>query len=309
MLDAFNETLPPLKDFILPGGGMAAAHCHLARTICRRAEREVVTLSRHETVRGEAIRYLNRLSDLLFVLARVLARASGHGEVLWQHERRKRGDRNDAAQKRSPSSSVTASCSNRRATRRFLRSPRRSRASRFAAAGGRIRRAVRSSSRRAPCATRRRFSSVGLIDGKICFAHERLWPALVRLADRLPAAGLARVREVHSTRGAHRSEETPFPTWVSAEICGRCQTSRPRRRRARRWLRCCPNLQDERMSTALYTHRACLAHDAGPGHPESPARLAAVLEALDDPRFSALARIEAPRGDARSDFARPRARR
>ena len=90
MLDAFNDTLPPLKDFILPGGGVAAAHCHLARTICRRAEREVVTLSHHDPVRGEAIRYLNRLSDLLFVLARVLARESGHGEVLWQHERRKR---------------------------------------------------------------------------------------------------------------------------------------------------------------------------------------------------------------------------
>jgi cob(I)alamin adenosyltransferase len=89
-LDAFNETLPALKDFILPGGGMVAAHCHLARTICRRAEREVVTLSHHDAVRSEAIRYLNRLSDLLFVLARVLARASGHGEVLWQHERRKR---------------------------------------------------------------------------------------------------------------------------------------------------------------------------------------------------------------------------
>ena len=69
---------------------MVAAHCHLARTICRRAEREVVTLSHHDAVRSEAIRYLNRLSDLLFVLARVLARASGHGEVLWQHERRKR---------------------------------------------------------------------------------------------------------------------------------------------------------------------------------------------------------------------------
>jgi cob(I)alamin adenosyltransferase len=89
-LDGFNADLPPLKDFILPGGGMAAASCHLARTVCRRAEREVVTLSRHESVRPEAIRYLNRLSDLLFVLARVLARASGHGEVLWQHERRKK---------------------------------------------------------------------------------------------------------------------------------------------------------------------------------------------------------------------------
>jgi len=89
-LDGFNADLPALKDFILPGGGMAAACCHLARTVCRRAEREVVTLSRRETVRPEAVRYLNRLSDLLFVLSRVLARASGHGEVLWQHERRKK---------------------------------------------------------------------------------------------------------------------------------------------------------------------------------------------------------------------------
>ncbi|MEO8671925.1 MAG: cob(I)yrinic acid a,c-diamide adenosyltransferase [Tahibacter sp.] len=89
VLDGFNADLPPLKDFILPGGGMAAGCCHLARTICRRAEREVVTLARVETVRGEAMRYLNRLSDLLFVIARVLARASGQGEVLWQHERRR----------------------------------------------------------------------------------------------------------------------------------------------------------------------------------------------------------------------------
>lgn len=88
-LDRFNEPLPPLKDFILPGGGMAAAQAHLARTIVRRAEREVVTLSHHDAVRPEAIRYLNRLSDLLFVLCRVLARDSGHGEVLWNHERRR----------------------------------------------------------------------------------------------------------------------------------------------------------------------------------------------------------------------------
>jgi cob(I)alamin adenosyltransferase len=90
-LDAFNAELPPLKDFILPGGGMPAATCHLARTICRRAEREVVTLSHHDAVRPETIRYLNRLSDLLFVLARVLARAGGHGEVLWRREGRQRG--------------------------------------------------------------------------------------------------------------------------------------------------------------------------------------------------------------------------
>jgi len=89
-LDRFNADLPALRDFILPGGGMAAAACHLARTVCRRAEREVVTLAGVENVRPEAIRYLNRLSDLLFVLARVLARACGHGEVLWQHERRKK---------------------------------------------------------------------------------------------------------------------------------------------------------------------------------------------------------------------------
>jgi cob(I)alamin adenosyltransferase len=88
-LDRFNADLPPLKDFILPGGGMAAAQAHLARTICRRAEREVVTLSHHDAVRPEAIRYLNRLSDLLFVLCRVLARESGHGEVLWRHDRRR----------------------------------------------------------------------------------------------------------------------------------------------------------------------------------------------------------------------------
>jgi cob(I)alamin adenosyltransferase len=88
-LDAHNAGLPALKDFILPGGGEAAARCHLARTIVRRAERETVTLARHDAVRPQAIRYLNRLSDLLFVLARVLARSDGHGEVIWNHERRR----------------------------------------------------------------------------------------------------------------------------------------------------------------------------------------------------------------------------
>ena len=90
VLDAFNDPLPPLKDFILPGGGMAASCCHLARTVCRRAEREVIALGRVEEVRPQAQRYLNRLSDLLFVVSRVLARASGHGEVLWNHERRRK---------------------------------------------------------------------------------------------------------------------------------------------------------------------------------------------------------------------------
>jgi cob(I)alamin adenosyltransferase len=89
-LDSFNADLPALKDFILPGGGMAASCCHLARTVCRRAERETVSLARESSVRPEAVRYLNRLSDLLFVIARVLARASGSGEVLWQHDRRKK---------------------------------------------------------------------------------------------------------------------------------------------------------------------------------------------------------------------------
>jgi len=88
-LDHYNDDLPPLKDFILPGGGEAAARCHVARTVVRRAERESVALARVENVRPQAVRYLNRLSDLLFVLARVLARASGHGEVLWHHERRR----------------------------------------------------------------------------------------------------------------------------------------------------------------------------------------------------------------------------
>ena len=88
-LDQFNDGLPALKEFILPGGGEAAARCHIARTVVRRAERATVALARLEDVRPQPVHYLNRLSDLLFVLARVLARASGHGEVLWKHERRR----------------------------------------------------------------------------------------------------------------------------------------------------------------------------------------------------------------------------
>ncbi len=87
-LDAFNKDLPPLKEFILPGGGPAAAACHLARTVARRAERRVWTLAAQETVNPHALHYLNRLSDLLFVLARVLARHERGSEVLWRHERR-----------------------------------------------------------------------------------------------------------------------------------------------------------------------------------------------------------------------------
>ena len=87
-LDGYNAGLPALKEFILPGGGEAAARCHVARTVVRRAERATVTLAAAEAVRPEPVRYLNRLSDLLFVLARVLARAGGHGEVTWRHDRR-----------------------------------------------------------------------------------------------------------------------------------------------------------------------------------------------------------------------------
>ncbi len=87
-IDRHNATLPPLKEFILPGGNLTAATCHLARTVCRRAERELIALHRAESIRTQTIRYLNRLSDLLFVVARVLARQHGHGEVLWQHQRR-----------------------------------------------------------------------------------------------------------------------------------------------------------------------------------------------------------------------------
>jgi len=86
-LDGFNDALPPLKEFILPGGGPAAAACHLARTVVRRAERRVLTLARAETVAPEVVRYLNRLSDLLFVIARVLARHETGSEVLWKRGR------------------------------------------------------------------------------------------------------------------------------------------------------------------------------------------------------------------------------
>jgi cob(I)alamin adenosyltransferase len=86
-LDTFNASLPSLKEFILPGGGPATAACHMARTIVRRAERRVITLQRDEPVRAEVLRYLNRLSDLLFVMARQLARIENGEEVLWDRSR------------------------------------------------------------------------------------------------------------------------------------------------------------------------------------------------------------------------------
>jgi len=84
LLDHLNEPLPALKNFILPGGSQAAAHAHLARAVCRRAERVVVTLGREESINPLSRQYLNRLSDLLFVMARVLARRAGAREVLWE---------------------------------------------------------------------------------------------------------------------------------------------------------------------------------------------------------------------------------
>lgn len=86
-LDELNATLPPLKEFILPGGGRTPALCHVCRTVCRRAERRLVTLARSEPVGGDAIAYVNRLSDLLFVLCRILLRAAEQVEVLWESER------------------------------------------------------------------------------------------------------------------------------------------------------------------------------------------------------------------------------
>ncbi len=89
LLATYNGKLPPLKEFILPGGTRAAALVHLARTICRRAERNLVALGRAEPVGERARQYLNRLSDLLFVLGRTLNRAGRRGDVLWRHERKR----------------------------------------------------------------------------------------------------------------------------------------------------------------------------------------------------------------------------
>jgi cob(I)alamin adenosyltransferase len=83
-LDSWNAELAPLKDFILPGGSKAAAQAHHCRTVCRRAERMLVGLAQEEAVNDGPRQYLNRLSDLLFVLGRHLNRVDGHGDVLWQ---------------------------------------------------------------------------------------------------------------------------------------------------------------------------------------------------------------------------------
>ena len=83
-LEHYNATLPPLKEFILPGGSRAAALAHVARTVCRRAERSLVRLKQEGALPELGLRYLNRLSDLLFVLARALNRAANSPDVLWQ---------------------------------------------------------------------------------------------------------------------------------------------------------------------------------------------------------------------------------
>ena len=87
-VEQWNAPLPPLKEFILPGGSRAAATAHLARTVCRRAERSLVALGATEPVGAAARRYLNRLSDLLFVAGRTLNRAAGRGDVQWRHTRK-----------------------------------------------------------------------------------------------------------------------------------------------------------------------------------------------------------------------------
>ncbi len=83
-MDEAEDELPPLRAFVLPGGSEGAAALHVARTVCRRAEREVVALAEAEPVEGDIIRYLNRLSDLLFVLARLANRRAGVGDVVWK---------------------------------------------------------------------------------------------------------------------------------------------------------------------------------------------------------------------------------
>lgn len=87
LCDQLNEKLPPLKEFILPGGSKAAGLCHMARAVARRAERIIVTLSKEETVGDDLKRYINRLSDVLFVMARQLARRDGGQEVFWKSKR------------------------------------------------------------------------------------------------------------------------------------------------------------------------------------------------------------------------------
>jgi cob(I)alamin adenosyltransferase len=89
LLDSLNEALEPLKEFILPGGSAAAAACHHARAVCRRAERRTLSLAKAEDINPVSLKYLNRLSDLLFVMARHINKTAGIADVLWEHERSK----------------------------------------------------------------------------------------------------------------------------------------------------------------------------------------------------------------------------
>lgn len=94
-VERFNADLPPLKEFILPGGTRAASLAHVSRTVCRRAERALVRLAQGETVSEATRKYLNRLSDLLFVMARVLNRSAKVGDVLWRKDRQRAADQGD----------------------------------------------------------------------------------------------------------------------------------------------------------------------------------------------------------------------
>jgi cob(I)alamin adenosyltransferase len=87
LLAKYNADLPPLKEFILPAGSRAASQAHVCRTICRRAERAIVSFGKAEKMNDNPRQYMNRLSDLLFVLSRVLNRYAGGGDVLWEKDR------------------------------------------------------------------------------------------------------------------------------------------------------------------------------------------------------------------------------
>jgi cob(I)alamin adenosyltransferase len=89
LLEKYNSTLEPLKDFILPAGSRAASIAHVCRTVCRRAERSIVSLGKVESIHPHPRQYVNRLSDLMFVLSRVLNRYAGGSDVLWNHERKR----------------------------------------------------------------------------------------------------------------------------------------------------------------------------------------------------------------------------
>ena len=98
-MDRLQEALTPLTSFVLPGGGPASATLHVARSVCRRAERELVQLARRERIGGEPVIYLNRLSDCLFVLARWVSRHSGEPELLWRGSSRDAGARAEEARR------------------------------------------------------------------------------------------------------------------------------------------------------------------------------------------------------------------